>query len=77
MNWLTPSENTQHAVDTGLNKCKKAIIQCDLNGNEVAQYCSAAKASRETHISGSSIRKCLKHLNKTAGGFTWKYQTDF
>ncbi len=73
IDWLTPSENTQHAMDTGLNKCKKAIIQYDLKGNEIDKYCSAAKASRKLGIKRSNITEVCLGSKKTAGGFVWRY----
>nr|QBK85481.1 MAG: HNH endonuclease [Marseillevirus LCMAC101] len=73
--WLTPSENMQHAMDTGLNKCKKAIIQYDLEGNEIAKYCSATKASRKLGIPRSHITDVCRDRRKMCGGFKWKYQS--
>ncbi len=74
--WLTPSENMQHAMDTGLNKCKKAVIQYDLNGNEIARYCSATKASRKLKIERSNITKVCRGDMKTTGRFIWRYDSE-
>ncbi len=74
--WLTPSENTQHAMDTGLNKCKKAVIQYDLQGNEIARYCSATKASRKLGIGRSNITEACRKKNKSSGKFIWRYESD-
>jgi len=74
--WLTPSENTQHAMDTGLNKCKKAVIQYDLQGNELARYCSAAKASKKLGIQRCNITKVCRGDMKSSGKFIWRYDSD-
>jgi len=76
LDWLTPSENTQHAMDTGLNKCKKAIIQYDLEGNEIARYCSTANAGRKLGIGRDNITQVCRNDKKTAGKFVWRYETD-
>lgn len=58
---------------------KKSIIQYNLNGDIVKRYESAREAWRETGVLPSKICavcKCYKQ-RKSAGGFIWKYESNF
>ena len=55
LEWATASEDTQHAMDTGLYKGKKAVIQYDLKGIELNRYTCAAEAERNTGASATKI----------------------
>lgn len=52
----------------------KVTEQYDLNGNFIAEYPSAAEASRQTDINSASIRATCKRRYKTGGGYQWKYK---
>lgn len=52
---------------------KKPVLQFDLEGNLLAEYISAAEASRKTNVFKSCITKCCRGERKTSGGFIWKY----
>ena len=52
----------------------KCIYQFDLNGNFIKSYTSCKLASKETNIYYSSISKTAKNLQKTAGGYIWRYK---
>lgn len=54
----------------------KPVIQYTLNGEYVATYPSAKKASELTHIHKDSIRKCCNGQYTQAGGFNWEYTTN-
>ena len=56
-------------------KCCKAVIQCDLSGNEIQEFDSLSEAERKTGVKNSSISYCCRRKNYTAGGFTWKYKS--
>ena len=51
---------------------KKPVKAVDLGGN-VTFYNSVAEASVKTGTTYSSISKCLRKRQKTAGGFRWFY----
>lgn len=63
---------------------KKAVVQCDLLGNEIATYESAGEAERKTGIKAANIRNCCRGLVyekdgysctvKKAGGYIWRYK---
>ena len=52
---------------------KKGVIQMDMEGNVIAEFKSVAEASRSTGANKSSIAKCCRKVNKSASGFSWKY----
>ena len=49
----------------------KKTAQYDLDGNFIKEWHSTREARRELHIYG--IDKCCRGVQKTAGGFLWKY----
>lgn len=55
-------------------KLSKPILQCDLEGNEIAEYPSIREAERQTGFKNTNICNCLKAKLKTAYGFIWKYK---
>lgn len=57
------------------NKKSNAIIQKDLQGNIVKRFYSVAQAARETGINFRNIHAVAKLQRKTAGGFSWHYDT--
>lgn len=56
------------------NKRGKTVLQYTLDGEFVAEYPSIREAERQTNISNQHIGMCCKGLQKTAGGFVWKYK---
>ena len=57
LEWVTPAENTQHAVNTGLMLPTKerAVVQFDLDGNKIAKYVSMREAARATNSKDAKI----------------------
>lgn len=78
LEWVTQSENIQHAVRTGLmqNGRKKAVIQYNLNGDKMATFESASEAARQTGGSQSKITMCCKRQRETANDYQWRYYDD-
>lgn len=80
LEWMTPGENTQHAVDIGLlksikgldNKRSFQIAQCDLNGEVLAVYASGGEAERATDVRSTNIYLAIKGVYKQVRGFIWK-----
>lgn len=70
LEWVTPRENSIHAVQI-LKKGIKAVIQYDLDGHYITTFESIAEASRKTHARRSSISNVIYGRRKTAGGFKW------
>jgi hypothetical protein len=77
-----PMFNKKNTYLSELNKKKigeynpraKAVIQYDLKHNFIAEYKTAKIAEEKTGIIRSGICQACKGLNKTSGGFIWKYK---
>ena len=52
----------------------KAVIQYNLNHEQIQEYSSISEASRQTNIPTGNISKNCKGGLKTAGGYIWKYK---
>lgn len=57
-------------------KTNKPIIQYATNGVLIRQYNSIIEAATINNIDQSSITKCCKGKQKTAGNFIWRYTSD-
>lgn len=82
LEWVTPKENSVHAIKTGLkdhslsrNRCRK-VEQFDKNGIFITSYISGTEASNKTGILRTSIGKVCRGERKYAGGFIWKLSTE-
>lgn len=51
----------------------KAVVQYDLEGNEIQVFESMREAERQTSAKAGNISACCLGLTQTAGGFVWKY----
>ena len=88
LEWVTYSENRQHACDTGLVKApwkgksgcdhhsSKTVIQYNLSTGEVIrEYGSQCEASRITGIDQRNISNSCRN-GAVAGGFIWKFKIE-
>lgn len=55
----------------------KAVVQCDLSGNLVAEFKSLKDASELTGTCRTTISGVLSGTYKQANGFIWVYKEDF
>ena len=76
LEWCTALENIIHGWRTGLYKItnNKAIIQINLNGEEIERFNSIGTAAKKMNVCISSISNALLGYSKTSGGYIWKYQ---
>ena len=79
LEWITHSENMQHAVEKGLvlkggnNDRAKKINQYDLQNNYIRTWECLRETERILKIHSSNISKCCKGKVKSAGGYIWRY----
>ncbi len=78
LEWVTASENAQHAVDTGLIKhdsLTRGVYQLDLNTGEIINtFSSITEASKAVGLySASYISSVCKGRKGSSGGYGWKY----
>ena len=78
LEWTTPSENTQHAVDTGLflPTREKPVIQYNLNGEKLNEFKSTMEAGRLTNSIPEKIVLCCQLKRKTHNNYQWRYKED-
>lgn len=81
LEWVTPSENMAHAIQTGLKKGMKNInmkpvLQYDKNGDFIQEFPSAIIAIQSLGKSNPSpINNCRNGHSKTSYGYIWKHRT--
>ena len=74
LEWVTASENTQHAHDNNLIKLpNKKIIQIDENGT-ITHWNSIKEASDTLGINRSNIGSCCNGKRNKAGNYRWQFE---
>lgn len=68
LEWVTQTENMQHAVDNGLKWTKK--VMCIETG---AIYNSVRRAGKATNIGHKEISKCCHNMNVASKGKHFKF----
>lgn len=72
---VTLSENAMNALyKTKTNSTAKAVTQMTLNDEYIADFLSAAEAARKLGLDSSTISKVCRGVNKSHGGFHFKYK---
>jgi hypothetical protein len=77
LEWISHSENSMHASNSGLlDFRKRPIRQYDLNGKFITEFPSQADASRTLKISEDAIYMCVSKSTQSSGGFIWRYSDE-
>ena len=73
LEWCDAKYNNNYgtSVERRSAKCKKPILQFDLDGNFIREWPSATDVGSEVRI---NIVHCLKGDIKTSLGYIWKYK---
>lgn len=80
LEWVTHSENVQHAYDTDLNTNYKSIHMYELSGKYIKTFKTISDACRELNLdyklSGSTISKCCQGKTQYAYNYIWKFASE-
>lgn len=78
LEWVTPSENSQHAVDTDLKRPnrEKIVICYDLDGYKILEFNSISEAARQTGSLVEKIVMCCQFKRQTHNLMQWRYKPD-
>lgn len=76
LEWTTPQENSQHAIDIGLKGQDykiKPVYQYTLSGAFLAEYPTHDQAQAATGVAKQNICKAAVKEREHAGYFQWRY----
>ena len=74
LEWTTPQENTEHALETGIQKGHpKSVDQYSMKGDYIATFISIVEAARKTGANDRQISSVCLGKRTSSGGFIWKY----
>lgn len=78
LEWVTPAENTRHAITTGLMlpTRERAVVQFDLDGNKITEYISVSEAARQTNSRIEKICACCQRQREQHNGYQWRYKNE-
>lgn len=74
LEWVTSSENCQHAHDIGLVRIKRAVDQLDENGAVVKSYDSIKEAAKAAGVSVSAVSHSVNGRRKRHR--MWQYRVE-
>lgn len=74
LEWMTCLENNIHAIQSGLSKRRKKVIQYDSNMNKIQEFHSIVECSNKLNIGRTSISdNCSGKYKTTKCGYIFRY----
>lgn len=80
LEWVTSSENTIHAIKTGLvknthgrNHYKTPVNQYSLDGEFIRRWDSIKQIKKEWNLKSIHVSSCCRGKIKTSLGYKWRY----
>ena len=83
LEWNTVQENHDHAMEvlghqelfreTMRKTFSRAIVQMDLDGNEIKRWSSCREVERVLGFSHETIAACARGKRRSSHGFMWRY----
>jgi len=70
LEWISHTDNLNHAFKTGLTSKSIKQVKC-INSGVI--YDSCYRAGKECHLSQGSISNACSGRRKSAGGFKWEW----
>jgi len=70
----TDQSNRKKSLQLRFEKCKKPILQYDLEGNLIKEWDCAVTASLKILCNHSNITACCKNKRKKCGEYMWKFK---
>lgn len=77
LEWCTAKYNSNYGTRNQRiygKSNKKSVLQFSKDGTFIRKHDSINKAAFTVNVTPAALCKCLKNINKTAGGFIWKYE---
>lgn len=75
LEWVTSSENIQHAFEKGLRvgPNKKRVARLDKDTKEVLEIYESMSSVKDQGFNRGHVGEVCRGIRKTHGGFSWKY----
>jgi hypothetical protein len=74
LEWVTMKQNSRHAIDIGLIKCK-TVFERDMFGKVIQEYKSIAEAAKEKNTDYQSISAACQNNEFSLGSF-WSFESN-